>query len=98
MMMLSVNFGVVVGFIMSTYLAYHVVPFLAITLPIAYFLANLFLPETAPYLLKRSRLLAAEASFKYYQNQKVDMEEASKTSFEELRLAVDDQKHRIRLH
>lgn len=92
MMMLSVNLGIVAGYIMSTYLAYHIVPFLAIILPIAYFAANLFLPETAPYLLKTSRLTAAEASYKYYQNQRVDMEEASKASFEELRLAVDAQK------
>ncbi|KAM8716073.1 hypothetical protein ACLKA7_003025 [Drosophila subpalustris] len=90
MMMLSVNLGIVVGYIMSTYLAYHIVPFLAIILPIAYFAANLILPETAPYLLKKSRLTAAEASYKYYQNQRVDME-ASNASFEELRLAVDAQ-------
>lgn len=92
MMMLSVNLGVLVGYIMSTYLAYHVVPFLAIILPITYFIANLFLPETAPYLLKHSRFIAAEASFKYYQNQRTDMEEGSKASFQELRLAVDAQR------
>ncbi|XP_062123495.1 facilitated trehalose transporter Tret1-like [Drosophila sulfurigaster albostrigata] len=91
MVMLSVNLGILVGYILSTYLAYHVVPFLAIILPIAHFTANLLLPETAPYLLKQSRLLAAEASFKYYQNQRDDLEYNSKAEFEELRLAVDAQ-------
>ncbi|KAH8378227.1 hypothetical protein KR093_010298 [Drosophila rubida] len=91
MVMLSVNLGILVGYILSTYLAYHVVPFLAIILPITYFTANLLLPETAPYLLKQRHLLAAEASFKYYQNQRVDFEADSKEDFEQLRLAVDAQ-------
>lgn len=87
MVMLSVNLGILVGYILSTYLAYHIVPFLAIILPIAYFIANLFLPETAPYLLRRSQLIAAEASFKYYKNQTIGMD----SDFEELRLAIDAQ-------
>lgn len=91
MVMLSVNLGVLVGYILSTYLAYHIVPFLAIILPIAYFTANLFLPETAPYLLRRSQLTAAETSFRYYQNQKGGMEQVSKANFDELRLAIDAQ-------
>lgn len=89
--MLSVNLGVLVGYILNTYLAYHIVPFLAIILPIAYFTANLFLPETAPYLLRRSQLHAAETSFRYYQNHKGGMEQVSKASFDELRLAIDTQ-------
>lgn len=87
MVMLSVNLGILVGYILSTYLAYHIVPFLAIILPIAYFVANLFLPETAPYLLRRSRLIAAEASFKYYKNRKLEFD----TDFEDLRVAIDAQ-------
>lgn len=91
MVMLSVNLGVLVGYILSTYLAYHVVPFLAIILPIAYFLANLLLPETAPYLLKHKQPHAAETSFKYYQNQRRGMGQASKADFDEMRLAIDAQ-------
>ncbi|KAH8263139.1 hypothetical protein KR044_005136 [Drosophila immigrans] len=94
MVMLSVNLGILVGYILSTYLAYHVVPFLGILLPIAYFIANLLLPETAPYLLKQNRVLDAETSFKYYQNQRADLEADYKTEFEELRLAVNAQKAR----
>ncbi|XP_064541801.1 facilitated trehalose transporter Tret1-2 homolog [Drosophila montana] len=91
MVMLSVNLGVLVGYILSTYLAYHVVPFLAVILPIVYFLANLLLPETAPYLLRHKQPHAAETSFKYYQNQQRGMGQASKADFEELRLAIDAQ-------
>lgn len=87
MVMLSVNLGILVGYILSTYLAYHIVPFLAIILPIAYFVANLFLPETAPYLLRRNRLIAAEASFKYYKNRGFEFD----SDFGELRRAIDTQ-------
>ncbi|XP_022229281.1 facilitated trehalose transporter Tret1-like [Drosophila obscura] len=89
MVMLSYNFGVLAGFILSTYLPYHVVPILGISLPIAYFLANLMLPETAPYLLKRSQLSAAEKSFGYYKNSTDPTSKLrSKGDFEELQTAV----------
>ncbi|EDW85307.1 uncharacterized protein Dwil_GK18460 [Drosophila willistoni] len=86
MVMLSVNLGILAGYILSTYLDYHIVPFLAIGLPIAYFVANLMLPETAPYLLKRSQLLAAESSFRYYQNK-----EDTSVDFDELKTAITSQ-------
>lgn len=89
MVMLSVDLGILAGYILSTYLAFHIVPFLAIILPVAYFIATLMLPETAPYLLKRNHVTAAEKSFRYYRNQRSAIcEEASKDDFEELRTAV----------
>ncbi|KAH8267461.1 hypothetical protein KR018_005248 [Drosophila ironensis] len=88
MVMLSVDLGILAGYILSTYLAYHIVPFLAIILPVAYFAANFMLPETAPYLLKHSKLVAAEHSFKYYRNQR---NEASNSEFDELCLGVSTQ-------
>lgn len=87
MMLLSVNIGTLVGYILSTYLDYHVVPFVGVSLPIIYFIASLFLPESAPYLLRQSRVTAAEESFKYYTNHKHGIN----TEFEELRLAIDAQ-------
>ncbi|KAH8248786.1 hypothetical protein KR032_003245 [Drosophila birchii] len=89
MVMLSVDLGILAGYIVSTYLSYHVVPFLGIIFPVAFFIANLMLPETAPYLLKRSQLSAAENSYKYYRNQRdAASEQSSKENFEELRTAV----------
>ncbi|XP_015036171.2 facilitated trehalose transporter Tret1-like [Drosophila pseudoobscura] len=85
-MMMYFNFGVLAGYTMSTYLPYHVVPIVGIMLPIAYFFASLMLPETAPYLLKRSQLNAAEKSFRYYTNQQGGV--TSKAQFEDLRSAV----------
>lgn len=95
MVMLSVDLGILAGYILSTYLAYHVVPLLAIILPVAYFIANIMLPETAPYLLKKSQLAAAENSFRYYRNQRSALcEQTSKVNFEELRTAVLSQQTR----
>ncbi|EDV32163.1 uncharacterized protein Dana_GF14178 [Drosophila ananassae] len=89
MVMLSVDLGILAGYILSTYLAFHIVPFLAIILPVAYFIATFMLPETAPYLLKHHHFTAAEKSFRYYRNQRSAIcEEASKDEFEELRTAV----------
>ncbi|XP_039502631.1 facilitated trehalose transporter Tret1 [Drosophila santomea] len=95
MVMLSVDLGILAGYILSTYLAYHVVPFLAIILPVAYFMANIMLPETAPYLLRKSQLTAAENSFRYYRNQRSAVcEQTSRVKFEELRTAVLSQQTR----
>ncbi|XP_016964749.1 facilitated trehalose transporter Tret1 [Drosophila biarmipes] len=85
MVMLSVDFGVLAGFVLSTYLSYHVVPFLGLIVPVAYFTASLMLPETAPYLLKRSQLGAAEKSFKYYKNERAG---SSKADFDDLRTSI----------
>lgn len=87
MMLLSVNTGTLVGYILSTHLDYYVVPIVGVSLPITYFIASLFLPESAPYLLRQSRVKAAEESFRYYTNHKHGIS----TEFEELRLAIDDQ-------
>lgn len=87
MMLLSVNAGTLVGYTLSTHLDYYVVPFVGISLPITYFIASLFLPESAPYLLRKSRVSAAKDSFKYYTNHKHGIN----TEFEELRLAIDAQ-------
>lgn len=89
--MLSVNLGVLIGYIASSYLDYHVVPLVAIFLTIIYFLANLMLPESAPYLLKKNKLTAAEKSFRYYKNQRGE-NQATMEIFEELKLAVLFQK------
>ncbi|XP_030383922.1 LOW QUALITY PROTEIN: facilitated trehalose transporter Tret1 [Scaptodrosophila lebanonensis] len=91
MLMLSVNFGILVGYVMSTYLAYHLIPFLAILLPIAYFLANLLLPETAPYLLKRNNVTSADKSYQYYSNVQPAQTYSYKADFEELCIAIAKQ-------
>lgn len=85
--MLSVNLGILVGYVASAHLDYHVVPLVVIFLPVVYFLANLLLPESAPYLLKVNKFSAAEKSFRYYKHQR-GTNPKSKESFEDLKLAV----------
>ncbi|XP_068151046.1 facilitated trehalose transporter Tret1-like [Drosophila tropicalis] len=86
MVMLSVNFGILVGYILSSHLSYHVVPLLGVCLPVLYFLAALLLPESPSYLLKHSKQKEAEKSLRFYKNPRENDEEQSfKMDFEELR-------------
>ncbi|EDW85306.1 uncharacterized protein Dwil_GK18459 [Drosophila willistoni] len=86
MVMLSVNLGILAGFILSSHLSYQVVPLLAICLPVLYFLTALLLPETPSYLLRHSRQKEAEKSLRFYKNPRENDEEQSfKMDFEELR-------------
>ncbi|XP_034667866.1 facilitated trehalose transporter Tret1-like [Drosophila subobscura] len=86
LIMVYFNFGVLAGYIFCTYLPYHIVPFFGILLPVTYFVASLFLPETPTYLLKRSKVNAADKSFRFYTNQPEGT--TSKAQFEDLQSAI----------
>ncbi|XP_037927514.1 facilitated trehalose transporter Tret1 [Teleopsis dalmanni] len=68
MLMLSLNFGVLLGFILSTHLAYHLIPFIVIFLPLVYLVTAIFFPETPQHLLRKSNYIAAEKSFNFYKH------------------------------
>ncbi|XP_033149953.1 facilitated trehalose transporter Tret1 [Drosophila busckii] len=68
MIMLSVNMGVLAGYILSTYVAYFTAMFWVLPFPIGYFICNLFLPETPHYLISKRKFAAAEKSFRFYKN------------------------------
>ncbi|XP_033150846.1 facilitated trehalose transporter Tret1-like [Drosophila busckii] len=68
LIMLSVNIGVLAGYILSHNVAYALAPFWAIPFPICYFISNLFLPETPHYLIMKRKFAAAEKSFRFYKN------------------------------
>ncbi|KAH8263319.1 hypothetical protein KR044_007334, partial [Drosophila immigrans] len=85
--MLSVNIGVLVGYILSTNVTYFIAPFFIIPLPICYLVGNLFLPETPFYLITNGKFSAAEKSFRFYKN----IDESDKTAmaeFEEIKLKL----------
>ncbi|XP_055633151.1 uncharacterized protein LOC129773563 [Toxorhynchites rutilus septentrionalis] len=63
---LSFNFGILLGFIMGNYLAYFIVPFISLSVPIVFIVATSLLPETPYCLLKRSRNETAERSLMFY--------------------------------
>jgi len=85
MVMLSVDCGVMAGLVLSTYLYYHVVPFLGLIVHVAYLIVSLMLPETVPYLMKRDQLGLTEKYFREYKNGKG---ETTKAGFEDLRTSI----------
>ncbi|EDW03497.1 facilitated trehalose transporter Tret1 [Drosophila grimshawi] len=84
MVMLSVNIGILVGYVLSTSVTYYTAPLFIIPLPICYFISNLFLPETPFYLINNGKFGAAEKSFRYYKNIKDD-DKSSILEFEDIK-------------
>lgn len=68
MIMVSVNTGVLVGYILATNVEYYIVPYFVIPLPVCYIVGNLFLPETPFFLIRSGNFDAAEKSFRFYKN------------------------------
>lgn len=66
--MMYVSFGIIVGFTMSSYLSYYVMPCIAIALPVVYLLAIIGLSETPQFLLRQGRDALAEKSYYFYKN------------------------------
>ncbi|XP_034485937.1 facilitated trehalose transporter Tret1-2 homolog [Drosophila innubila] len=68
MAMMYVSFGMIIGFTMSSYLSYYLMPCIAIALPVIYLLAIIGLSETPQYLLRQGRDAQAEKSYYFYKN------------------------------
>ncbi|XP_023170728.2 uncharacterized protein LOC111599335 [Drosophila hydei] len=87
MVMLSVNMGILMGYILSTNVDYYLAPFFVLPLPICYFISNLFLPETPFHLINKGKFAAAEKSFRYYKNISED-DKSSMLEFEDIKLKL----------
>lgn len=84
--MLSVNVGVLLGYILSTHLAYHIIPFVVLLLPIGYFITNLFFIRESPmHLIRKGRYSEAEKSFRYYKNIREDSQMSEMHEFEAMK-------------
>ncbi|XP_041566229.1 facilitated trehalose transporter Tret1 [Drosophila elegans] len=69
MVMLSVNVGILVGYIMGTHMAYYSIPWIVLILPLCYFISVLlFIKESPMHLIRIGKYSAAERSFRYYKN------------------------------
>ncbi|KAH8403347.1 hypothetical protein KR222_011080, partial [Zaprionus bogoriensis] len=87
MIMVSVNTGVLLGYILAANVEYFHAPFFIIPIPICYFVGNLFLPETPFHLIRAGKFEAAEKSFRFYKNiDKTDKN--SMLEFEEIKQAL----------
>ncbi|XP_034667864.1 facilitated trehalose transporter Tret1 [Drosophila subobscura] len=88
MILLSVNTGVLTGYIVSTSVSYFTAPPFIIALPICYFISNFLFPETPHHLIRQGKLAAAEKSFRFYKNIKRGDSKAA-SEFEELKFALN---------
>uniref|UniRef100_A0A1A9Z6K2 Major facilitator superfamily (MFS) profile domain-containing protein n=1 Tax=Glossina pallidipes TaxID=7398 RepID=A0A1A9Z6K2_GLOPL len=68
MAMLMLSFGILAGYIMSTYLDYYVNPFIIVIFPLLYLIAATQFPETPQHLLRKHKISDARESFKFYRN------------------------------
>ncbi|KAH8417077.1 hypothetical protein KR222_002892 [Zaprionus bogoriensis] len=68
MAMMYVSFGMIVGYILTTYLSYYLMPCIAILLPVIYLLAIIGLSETPQHLLRQGKDALAERSYYFYKN------------------------------
>uniref|UniRef100_A0A1I8PFZ0 Major facilitator superfamily (MFS) profile domain-containing protein n=1 Tax=Stomoxys calcitrans TaxID=35570 RepID=A0A1I8PFZ0_STOCA len=65
---LTLNVGVLCGFILSSYVPYDAIPMVVLPLPCVYVLAALYYPETPQYLIRRGCYSKAQKSFLFYKN------------------------------
>lgn len=93
---LAINLGILTGFVISSYVPYHVIPCVVIVLPMLYIFLSTRFPETPQQLLRWEREEAAQQSLKYYRN--CDGPAASKDSqngyqkeYDEMRQAIQQQ-------
>lgn len=68
MAMMYVSIGMIMGYILTTYLSYYLMPCIAILLPVVYLLAIWGLSETPQHLLRKGRNEQAEKSYYFYKN------------------------------
>ncbi|XP_055597891.1 facilitated trehalose transporter Tret1-like [Uranotaenia lowii] len=91
LLIISMNSGVLICFILGNFLHYHTVPMVAVALPALFIGATCCLPETPYCLLKSSRTELAERSLMFYRGirghfQKTDQ---FRQEFEQLKKAVN---------
>ncbi|XP_017047519.1 facilitated trehalose transporter Tret1 [Drosophila ficusphila] len=87
--LLSVNTGVLAGYIVSTSVDYFTSPPFIIALPVCYFICTFMFPETPHHLIRKGKFEAAKKSFMFYKNIRRDDIKAE-SEFEELKFLVNN--------
>lgn len=93
---LTMNTGIMVGFVVSSHIAYHVIPCAVVGLPVLYVLLATRYPEPPQQLIRWKREEEAEKSLRYYRrcdgpNVSKEEERAYQKHFDEMRLAIQQQ-------
>ncbi|XP_020715321.2 facilitated trehalose transporter Tret1 [Ceratitis capitata] len=98
MAMMFFSTGLLVGYILATYVDYYLIPCIIIVLPLIYLVGNIFLPETPQCLLKQGHQKEAEISFNFYKSIEIYDNGVNRSSaqsteiiseFDELRAIID---------
>lgn len=84
--------GILGGYILSTYVPYHIIPCLVLPFPVLYLIIATYYPETPQYLLRKGKEEEAFKSFKFYKNN-IDQRNtvssmAIQNKFDELKMAI----------
>ncbi|XP_030387444.1 facilitated trehalose transporter Tret1-like [Scaptodrosophila lebanonensis] len=87
MVMLSVTMGILAGYVISTYVAYHTAPLCIMVLPVLFFVCNFFFPDTPHHLIRKGKSAAALHSFCFYKNLDVNDSRAL-SEFDELKMKL----------
>ncbi|KAH8352345.1 hypothetical protein KR084_003519 [Drosophila pseudotakahashii] len=87
MILLTVNTGVLTGYIVSSNFNYFSTPPFIIILPLCYFAGNFLFPETPHHLIRKGKFAEAEKSFRFYKNIKRDDIKAE-SEFEDLKMRI----------
>ncbi|KAH8368899.1 hypothetical protein KR200_001001, partial [Drosophila serrata] len=87
MILLTVNTGVLAGYIVSSHFNYFTTPPFIIAIPICYIIANFLFPETPIHLIRKGKIQQAKESFQFYKNIRRDDIKAE-SEFEDLKLKV----------
>lgn len=84
MLILTLNTGILLGYILGRYFIYFIFPWVVIGFPVIFMLGFSFVPETPIWLMKHKRINEAEQSLRFYRGISRDQIEISKEFNEEL--------------
>lgn len=72
MLILTMNTGVLLGFILGKYFIYFTLPWIILCFPIMFLIGFMFVPETPIWLMKHKKIKEAEKSLKFYRGIRCD--------------------------
>jgi Sugar (and other) transporter len=84
MIVVTCNLGILVGYIINSYLNYYTVPYIVVSIFIVFFIGFPFASESPKHLVMQNHIEAAVASLKYFRGYEKKMGQYSKEFQEEL--------------
>lgn len=85
MLILSLNLGILIAYLVGAYLPYNIVPGVLLVFPILFLCGSLFLPDTPRFLMLKGRIEEAEKSLKFYKG----CRQNTKSSEERFKIEMD---------